>query len=146
MLVIGMVMLLVVGPKDLPRMLRTIGKYVGQLKSMARDFQRQFEDAARDTGLDDVRQGLSKVKDLSPTNQVSKAFSSMTDEAKAVKDTVEKPLKAEPAATETAAANGAAQTAASEPAAPKKKAPAKRKPKPKAKTKTAASTTAPSES
>ena len=46
-LIIGVVALIVVGPKDLPKMLRTLGQYAGRAKSIAREFQRSMDDAAR---------------------------------------------------------------------------------------------------
>ena len=61
LLVVGVVSLIVVGPKDLPGMFRTVGKYVGKAKSMAREFQRSMEDAADATGLKDV---TSDFKDI----------------------------------------------------------------------------------
>ena len=61
LLVVGVVSLIVVGPKDLPGMFRTVGKYVGKAKGMAREFQRSMEDAADATGLKDV---TSDFKDI----------------------------------------------------------------------------------
>jgi len=71
LMVIGVVSLIVVGPKDLPRMFRTVGQYVGKAKGMAREFQRTMEDAADASGLSDVTKdfkdmasGLDDVKDV----------------------------------------------------------------------------------
>lgn len=64
-LVIGVVALIVVGPKDLPRMLRTLGQYTGKLRGMARDFQRSMDDAAREADLEElkgVKDALSDVR------------------------------------------------------------------------------------
>lgn len=61
LMVIGVVSLIVVGPKDLPGMFRTVGRYVGKAKGMAREFQRSMEDAADATGLKDV---TSDFKDM----------------------------------------------------------------------------------
>ncbi len=60
MLVIAVVMILVVGPKDLPGMLRTIGKTVGNLRRMAGDFQRQFSDALKEADIDEVKKDLAQ--------------------------------------------------------------------------------------
>ena len=65
---VGIVALIIVGPKDLPRMFRVIGKYVGRAKAMARDFQRSFEDAAKDSGYDDIKKNLNTLQDFSPNN------------------------------------------------------------------------------
>ena len=51
LLIIGVVALIVVGPKDLPIMFKTVGNFVGRAKKMAREFQRTMESAASETGL-----------------------------------------------------------------------------------------------
>jgi len=65
-LVIGIVALIVVGPKDLPRMLRTLGQYAGRARSIAREFQRSMDDAARQADIDElkeVKKGLDDMRD-----------------------------------------------------------------------------------
>ena len=121
LLVIAVVAILVVRPKDLPTMLRTVGQYVGRLRSMAREFQHQFEEAARDTGVDEIRKGISSVQDLSPANKVKEAFNSIGDEVESVKADVEAPVP------ETAPESAPAEEPA-KPAKPAAKPAAKRKP------------------
>ena len=58
LLVIGVVAIVVVGPKELPRLMRAFGHYSGKLRAMASDFQRQFEDAVRDSEIDEVRKAM----------------------------------------------------------------------------------------
>lgn len=58
LMVIGVVALIVVGPKDLPGMFRTLGKFTAKAKSMAREFTRAMEDAAEESGVKDVAKGL----------------------------------------------------------------------------------------
>jgi sec-independent protein translocase protein TatB len=67
LLVIAVVAIVVVGPKDLPRMMRSFGFYVGKLRRMAGDFQRQFEDAVRESELDEVRQAMQSVREATPS-------------------------------------------------------------------------------
>jgi len=69
MLVIGIVALIVIGPKDLPVMFRTLGQYVGKAKGMAREFSRAMNDAADDAGVKDMAKGLQAA-----TNPVSSAM------------------------------------------------------------------------
>ncbi|WP_118132579.1 Sec-independent protein translocase protein TatB [Oceanicella sp. SM1341] len=64
LLVIGVLALLVVGPKDLPRMFHTVGQYVGRARGMAREFQRSMEDAAREAGMEDVAKAARSVQDV----------------------------------------------------------------------------------
>ena len=54
LLLIGIVALIVVGPKDLPGMFRTLGRFMGKARAMARDFQRAMEQAADDSGVKDM--------------------------------------------------------------------------------------------
>jgi len=90
MLVISVIALLVVGPKDLPTMLRTVGQYVGKAKRMAREFQSQFDDAVRDSDLDEVRKSFEDLKSANPTGEIGKALSPLTEAADDLKSTVEK--------------------------------------------------------
>lgn len=62
LLVIGVVAIIVVGPKELPRLMRTFGHYMGKVRHMAADFQRQFEDAVRDSEIDEVRKAMQDVQ------------------------------------------------------------------------------------
>ncbi|MEL6289650.1 MAG: Sec-independent protein translocase protein TatB [Pseudomonadota bacterium] len=64
MLILAVVAIIVVGPKDLPRMLRQVGQFVGQARRMAREFTTQFQDAVKDSDLDDLRNDITKVDPL----------------------------------------------------------------------------------
>ncbi|CTQ50964.1 Sec-independent protein translocase protein TatB [Jannaschia donghaensis] len=63
MLVVGVVALIVVGPKDLPRMFRTLGEFTGKARKMAREFQTAMNDAANDSGVNDIAGDLRKMAD-----------------------------------------------------------------------------------
>ncbi len=63
LLIVGMVALVVIGPKDLPRVLRQFGQAVGKLRRMAGEFQGQFMEAVREADLQDLRQEVAKLKD-----------------------------------------------------------------------------------
>jgi len=78
MLVVAVVMILVVGPKDLPGMLRTIGKSVGNLRRMAGDFQRQFSDALKEAEFDEVKKDLAQVTSIpNPLDDINKSAEEM---------------------------------------------------------------------
>ena len=62
LLVIAVVAIVVVGPKELPRLLRTFGHYAGKLKRAASDFQRQFDDAMRESELDEMRNTFEEMR------------------------------------------------------------------------------------
>lgn len=54
MLVIGIVALIVIGPKDFPGLFRTMGQFTGKARMMAREFSRAMEQAANDSGVNDI--------------------------------------------------------------------------------------------
>lgn len=83
LLVIGVVALIVVGPKDLPMLFRNVGRFVGKAKGMAREFTRAMDEAADQSGMkeaattfrdlaDPKQMGLDKIKEV--TDDVSKDF------------------------------------------------------------------------
>ncbi|SIN95917.1 Sec-independent protein translocase protein TatB [Vannielia litorea] len=61
LLLIGVVALIVVGPKDLPVMFQSLGKMTAKVRRMARDFSRAMEDAADSTGMKDVASDLNRT-------------------------------------------------------------------------------------
>ena len=61
LMVIGVVALIVVGPKDLPIMFRTLGRFTAKARSMGREFQRAMDRAADDSGMKDVAKDLKAV-------------------------------------------------------------------------------------
>ena len=61
LLLIGIVALIVIGPKDLPDMFRTMGRFTAKAKGMAREFSRAMESAADEAGVKDVAKDLKNV-------------------------------------------------------------------------------------
>ncbi len=72
LLVIAVVAIVVVGPKDLPRALRTVGRFAGKARSMARDFQNQFNEALREAELDTIRKEVESVGKIDPMADMRK--------------------------------------------------------------------------
>ncbi|MCC3304997.1 Sec-independent protein translocase protein TatB [Sneathiella sp. HT1-7] len=64
---------LVIGPKDLPKAISTIGKYVRKARSMARDFQSGIDDLARETELDEIKKDIQKGTDFNIKKQIEDA-------------------------------------------------------------------------
>lgn len=58
LMVIGVVALLVIGPKDLPEMFRQLGRFTAKLRQMSREFQKAMDEAARQAGVSDVAKDL----------------------------------------------------------------------------------------
>jgi len=61
LLVIGIVALIVVGPKDLPMMFRKLGQFTGRIRSMAREFQRAMDNAADEAGVGDIKRDMQSM-------------------------------------------------------------------------------------
>ncbi len=61
LILIAVVAIVVVGPKDLPRLMSTIGRYVGRARAMAAEFQRNFEDMARETELEELKREIDRA-------------------------------------------------------------------------------------
>ena len=61
-LVITVIALFVVGPKDIPKALRTVGIWIGKLKSLSREFQNTVDDAVRDSELDEVKKQIESAR------------------------------------------------------------------------------------
>lgn len=61
LLILAIVALLVVGPKDFPVLLRTIGRYMGMLRKHATEFRSQFDEAIRESELDQMREQVEQM-------------------------------------------------------------------------------------
>jgi sec-independent protein translocase protein TatB len=66
LLVIAVVAIIVVGPKDLPKLMRGIGHYAGKLRRAAYDFQRQFEEAMRESEVEEMKKAIESVRGEPP--------------------------------------------------------------------------------
>ena len=67
LLVIGVVALIIVGPKDLPIMFRRLGQFVGRMRAMAAEFTRAMDEAADSTGVNDLKNSLREATSLEGT-------------------------------------------------------------------------------
>jgi sec-independent protein translocase protein TatB len=65
-LLIGVIALVVIGPKDLPRVLRTVGQWTSRARAVAREFQLQIDQMVRDSELDDVRKTMNTALSTTP--------------------------------------------------------------------------------
>ncbi|VFU08397.1 Sec-independent protein translocase protein TatB [Methylocella tundrae] len=61
LIIIGIVALIVIGPKELPRVLRQLGQAVGKMRRMAAEFQGQFMEAMREADMADVKADVEKL-------------------------------------------------------------------------------------
>jgi sec-independent protein translocase protein TatB len=94
------VALVVVGPKDLPRFLNMAGKWAGKARAMANEFRKSFDEMARQTELDELRK---EIEDLKKNNPLTDIADSVSDVHNAINTPVESTV------------DGAAQTLAEPP-------------------------------
>ena len=102
LLVIAVVAIIVVGPKDLPGMLRAFGRTMNQVRRTANDFKRQFNEALREaedeSGLKDTSDQLKDIGSINPVADVKKELNELTKEASVTDLDSSAPKKTAPAA------------------------------------------------
>jgi sec-independent protein translocase protein TatB len=95
LVVIAIVLIIVVGPKDLPPMLRTFGKMMTKMRGMANDFRQQFDEALKEADLDDVRKTLSDAQKLNPAHTIREAMNPLRQMGNEIKADLQKATAAE---------------------------------------------------
>ncbi|MGX9393475.1 Sec-independent protein translocase protein TatB [Nitrobacteraceae bacterium UC4446_H13] len=112
LVVIGVVALIVIGPKELPGVLRTIGQWMGKVRRMASEFQGQFNEAMREAEMADLKKSFDDIKDTASSLSKNNLLTSLTQD---VSDAMKVGDLNEPASTSTSSSTTASS---SEPAAP----------------------------
>ena len=121
-LLIAVVTLIVVGPKELPNVLRTVSYWIRRARGRARDFQKGVDDIVREAELDDIKKELKNVSsgDMSkriedavdPTGEIKDAFKlDKPDTSEAAKPATRKADTAKPDAPKIEASSGKAADA-----------------------------------
>ncbi len=87
LMLIGIVALIVIGPKELPAVLRTVGRTLTRVRRMASDFQGQFQDALRDADVAEMRDEIAKVTDVAKKAMPAKA-KDLFDPLRSVRDEI----------------------------------------------------------
>ncbi|MGJ8589711.1 MAG: Sec-independent protein translocase protein TatB [Yoonia sp.] len=101
LLVVGIVALIVIGPKDLPGLFRTMGQFTGKARMMAREFSRAMEQAADDAGVKDISKtlnaaanpkkfGVDKLKEATGTTKAPET--TLSPERQAAKEKMSKAM------------------------------------------------------
>ena len=111
LVVIGIVALIAIGPKELPTVLRTLGQWMGKVRRMANEFQGQFQEAMREAEFADLKKHAEDI-----SSSVSE-IGNIDPIADAQKD-VERAFEETPASDTTASATPAVDAASPTPAAP----------------------------
>lgn len=128
--VIAIVLIIVVGPKDLPGMLRSFGRMMTKLRSMAGEFRSQFDEALKEAELDDVKKTLGEARKLNPARELRDAMNPLKQAGEGLKADLDRTMREKPKtddkvakkdpgaseATAAAASVGAAATGAAKPA------------------------------
>src|SRR5215470_12486988 len=92
---LAIVALLVIGPKDFPVLLRTIGKYVGIIRGHAKEFRAQFDEAMRETELTQLKRDMENIahETEASLNATGREIEqTISDAGKGVEATFENPL------------------------------------------------------
>ena len=95
LLIIGIVALVVIGPKELPGVLHQVGQTVARLRRMAAEFQGQFMEAMRESELHDLKKDVEKMADLDGLNP----FHDLKTQVNATKAEIDTALNASASAT-----------------------------------------------
>jgi sec-independent protein translocase protein TatB len=100
-LVVGVVALIFIGPKELPNTLRTIGRFVSKARGMAREFQGSVQEMVRESELDEIKKQVDKVstgdymssieKQIDPTGEINAALQPPPASALSAPDTMAAP-------------------------------------------------------
>ncbi|HEY4135209.1 MAG TPA: Sec-independent protein translocase protein TatB [Alphaproteobacteria bacterium] len=116
MLVIAVVAIVVIGPKDLPKVMHTVGQWMARARAVAKTFQDQMEEMARQAGVDEVRKELNNSiggfdpakrlqQAIDPNGEMEAQMKAMTDLGRLTPDDAPTPTSAPSiAAGETAEA------------------------------------------
>ena len=76
-LLLLVVALVVVGPKDLPRLMHMAGKWAGKARAMASEFRKSFDEMARQAELDELRKEIEDLKKNNPVSDIANSVSEM---------------------------------------------------------------------
>lgn len=115
MAVVALLALIVIGPKDLPRVMRTASHWVRKARGLAREFQSGIDDMIREADLEDAKKALDDAKRLDIDKAVENAIDptgEVKDEAKSIETTARDTDPGQ--VSETAETGGAAATASDE--------------------------------
>lgn len=72
-IIVGAVALIVVGPKDLPVLMRKVGQFIGRMRAMAAEFRASFDELARQSELDELRKEVEALRSANPLQAAADA-------------------------------------------------------------------------
>ena len=119
--IVAILAIIVIGPKDLPRAVRTVTQAIRKLRSMAGEFQAGLDEVAREAELDDIRREANKIANYDVTKEIKDNLDPDGEIEKAAdldKDLRETMTEAKDASVEATRPDAAAPVTAEPPAAP----------------------------
>src|SRR5262249_57025676 len=75
LVILGVIALVVVGPKDLPLLLRKLGQFTAKLRAMAQEFRTGFDELARQAELDELKREVDALRRTSSLNEIARDLS-----------------------------------------------------------------------
>jgi sec-independent protein translocase protein TatB len=90
-IIIGIVALIVIGPKELPRVVRQVGQAAAKMRRMAAEFRGQFMDAMREAGIDDIKADVAKLAESAKADAGIDPLAQIKAELTQALDAAEKP-------------------------------------------------------
>ena len=106
------VALVVVGPKDLPRLMNMAGKWAGKARAMANEFRKSFDEMARQAELDELRKEIDELKKNNPVSGITEAMNEVKSQIESPADVPE--AAADPLPPSEAPVEGAGEPRAGE--------------------------------
>ncbi|MBJ6131746.1 twin-arginine translocase subunit TatB [Ochrobactrum sp. Q0168] len=103
LLVIAIVMIVVVGPKDLPKMLRAFGKATARMRATANEFRNQFNEALKEAELEDVKNIIDETRKLDPRSKLTQVFDPIRSAGEDLKSSIKSSTSMSPATPEKVA-------------------------------------------
>ena len=104
LIIVGIVALIVIGPKELPRVMLQVGQAAAKMRRMAAEFRSQFMDAMREAEIDDIKSDVEKLTESAKADTGMNPLAQMTAELTQAIDSAEKPAMLPSASTRTAIA------------------------------------------
>ncbi len=80
LLLIAIIALIFIGPKELPQVLHTLGRMAAKARRSADDFRRQFEDSVREAGYEDLHKNIQQFRSLNPTSNIKDSIARAINE------------------------------------------------------------------
>ncbi len=120
LLIIAVVALVVIGPKELPTLLRTVGRWVASMRVMASEFRGHVDDMVRQSELDELKKSVEQIKEntvldlqaLDPTTEIRDAIAAGEADAQKLSSDIKEAISGDAAPADTAVATAATDVSA----------------------------------